>query len=105
VQLFTHIYQLKLIPPTGNVYGSDSREYRRALFVASGRIAGSEIGAHFLSEGLAYGASAAAGTYSEGLLSGPAFVLGRLVGGYAGGILGGDFGGAISGVVFDYFYY
>ena len=59
----------------------------------------------FLGEGLAYGASVAAGTYSEGLLSGPAFVLGRLVGGYAGGILGGDFGGAISGVVFDYFYY
>lgn len=88
-----------------NVYGSDSREYRRALFVASGRIAGSEIGAQFLGEGLAYGASAAAGTYSEGLLSGPAFVLGRLVGGYAGGILGGDFGGAISGAVFDYFYY
>lgn len=88
-----------------NVYGSDSREYRRALFVASGRIAGSEIGAHFLGEGLAYGASAAAGTYSEGILSGPAFVLGKLVGGYAGGILGGDFGGAISGAVFDYFYY
>lgn len=56
-------------------------------------------------EGLAYGASVAAGTYSEGLLSVPAFVLGRLVGGYAGGILGGDFGGAISGAVFDYFYY
>ena len=65
----------------------------------------SRTGVHFLGEGLAYGASAAAGTYSEGLLSGPAFVLGRLVGGYACGILGGDFGGAISGVVFDYFYY
>ena len=39
------------------------------------------------------------------LLSGPAFVLGRLVGGYAGGILGGDFGGKISGAVFNYFYY
>ena len=88
-----------------NVYGWDSKEYRRALFVASGRIAGSEIGAHLFGEALAYGASAAAGTYSEGILSGPAFVLGKLVGGYAGGILGGDFGGAISGAVFDYFYY
>ena len=86
---------------TKNRFGDDSREYHRALAVASGRVIGGQVAGKLAGKGLGVLAGAAAASCSGGTLSGVAFFVGDVVGSYIGGTLGTDFGGTIGGAIFD----
>ena len=84
-----------------NVYGVNSREFKRALAVAGGRFLGGEIGSYYggLTVGTASGI--ALGSFTSGFGAGFAYVGGEVVGSIGLGWLGTELGGAVAGFMFD----
>ena len=84
-----------------NKYGIHSREYQRALAVASGRLMGATTGEYYGSM-LVGGLSAGAAEYfTLGIGVAPAYFCGEVVGAIGGGLFGAEAGGMIAGYMFD----
>lgn len=84
-----------------NVYGIDSREFKRALAVASGRFLGGEIGSCYGGQFLGLTSAYTFGSATAGLGAGFAYFGGEIIGSIGGGWLGTELGGAVAGYMFD----
>lgn len=84
-----------------NTYGPNSREFNRALYVASGSIAGGQIGSRVCGRVGYYFGGFAAGLVSDGVLIGIGSVAGGIAGNIGGSYLGSMIGGYSMGFLFD----
>ena len=84
--------------------GLFSRDAARAAFVASGKIAGANIGSKFIGRGTGFLCGAAASYFSMGSLAAPAYVVGNAVGTFAGCYIGESAGEYIAGYIFDLYF-
>ena len=84
-----------------NVYGVNSREYKRVIAVVSGRIIGGEMGSYYGGIAIGIASGIALGGLSSGFGTGFAYVGGEIVGSIGLGWLGTELGGTVAGFMFD----
>ena len=103
-RLLSIVSQIPEVNYVRSVYGTNSREYYRAINVACGRVLGGEMGALLGGEITGIASAALIGDLTLGIGSGAAYVGGKIIGNIGGGWLGTELGGTIAGYMFDLTY-